>query len=69
MGKVNLGAVLWVNPDCIGRQYSYAIRSRDTNVAVIILKTELHKLITNDDHPSFSRKMNVENRSCILFGY
>ena len=39
-GKVNLGAVLHVNPDCIGRQNSYAIKSRDTNAAVDILKLD-----------------------------
>ena len=65
--KVNLGAVLCVNPDCIGRWHSYAIRSRDTNAAVNIMKTGLYKMITNDDHPSFSRKMKKEGALNKLF--
>jgi hypothetical protein len=66
-GKVNLGAVLYVNPGCIGRQNSYAIKSRDANAAMNILKIGLYKLITNDDHPSFSRKMKKEDASKKLF--
>ncbi|ORE11293.1 hypothetical protein BCV72DRAFT_301127 [Rhizopus microsporus var. microsporus] len=59
-GKVNFGAVLCANPDYIGRQHLYAIRSRDTNAGVDILKTGLYKMIKNDDHPSFSRKMKED---------
>ena len=56
-----------VNPDCIGHQNLYAIKSRDTNAAVNILKIGLYKMITKDNHPSFSRRMENEDASKKLF--
>lgn len=49
--------VLCVNPDCIGCQHAYTIRSRDTNASVNIMKTGLYKMITNNDHSSISQKI------------
>ena len=67
-GKVNLGAVLHVNPDCIGRQNSYAIKSRDTNAAVDILKLDctnwLQTATTLRLHEKWRKKMLWTN--CLM---